>query len=142
MSFASIQPETIAVLIPVFFLSGAVLVIIASIVVRGRNKDLEHRERVLALEKGIPLPDAPEKLPKPVHSGRRAGGLVLTGIGIALIIGLATTDGAEGSWGWGFMPLAMGVALLIAARYDKREYDEFMRTRAEKPRNGGYTPTV
>ena len=140
MPFATVGPETVAVLIPIFFVFGAVLVIIASIFVRGRSKDLEHRERILALEKGIPLPEQPEKLPKPVHSARRAWGLVLTGIGIALVIGLATTDGAEGTWGWGFMPLAMGVAPLVAARFDKREYDDFMRTRAEKPRNGGYSP--
>jgi hypothetical protein len=128
-------------MIPIFTVFGAVLIVIAAIFVRGRNKDLEHRERIIALEKGIPLPEPPEKLPKPVHSARRAWGLVMTGIGIALIIGLATTDGAEGTWGWGFMPLAMGVALLIAARFDKREYVEFMSMRAEKPRNGGYSPT-
>lgn len=135
MIFASIGPEHIGVMIPIVFLLGAVVVISVAIVVEGRKKDLDHKERLLALEKGLPLPDPPEKETRPVHATRRAWGLVWAGIGLALTIALATNpDSADvNAWAWGLIPLFIGAGLLIAATLDKREFE----TRQKHKDSGG-----
>ena len=122
--FASISPEHIAVLIPVVAVLGGVCIAIAARIIAGRNKDLEHRERLIAMEKGLPLPEPEQEVKKPVHSSRRASGLVMLGIGLALTIALRATPDAEHAWGWGLIPLFIGMGLIIAAVLDKKEYNE------------------
>jgi hypothetical protein len=122
--FGRIEPEVVALAIPIIVVAGGIFVAITAIVMHGRRKDLEHRERIIAMEKGIPLPPTTEP---PVHAGpkysnRRANGLVLTGIGIALTIAMWTADGSE-SGVWGLIPLFIGIGLLIAGHLDKREWE-------------------
>jgi hypothetical protein len=122
--FSSISPDHIAVLIPVVAVLGGICIAITGIIAGGRKKELEHKERLVAIEKGIPLPEPEQEVKKPVHSGRRAGGLVMFGLGLALTIALRFTPDAEHAWGWGLIPLFVGVGLIIAAILDKREYEE------------------
>jgi hypothetical protein len=97
-----------------------------AIVVEGRKKDLMHKERLFALEKGLPLPEPPEKEEKPVYSSRRAWGLVWLGLGLALTVALAANpDAAEvNAWGWGLIPTFIGAGLLIAGLLDKKEWEK------------------
>lgn len=127
--FANLGPEVIAVMIPIVFLLGAALVISVAIVMAGKKKDLDHKERLVALEKGLPLPEPPEKEMRPVHALRRAWGLVWTGIGLGVTIGLATNPAAarENAWAWGLIPLFMGAGLLIASVLDKKEFEERLK---------------
>lgn len=124
--FANVGPETIAVLIPIVAILGTFAIVIVAIVVEGRKKEAIHRERMFALEKGLPLPELPEKQEKPVYSSRRAWGLVWFGLGLALTIALAVNpDSAEvNAWGWGLMPTFIGVGLIIAGHLDKKEWDK------------------
>ena len=122
--FADISPEHLAVFIPIISVLGGVCIAIAAIIVSGRKKDLEHKERLIAMEKGIPLPEPEPEEKKPVHSARRASGLVMFGIGLGVTIGLWTTPDAEDAWGWGLIPLLIGVGLIVASILDKKEYDE------------------
>jgi hypothetical protein len=126
---AWISPSHLGVLVPILIVCGGIVVALVAIIVLGRNKDLEHRERLVAMEKGIPLPEPPpppEKKQKPLRPpywARRAWGLVLIGIGLALFIILgAVTELKHGSWG--LLPLFMGIALYIGASLDKREFLE------------------
>jgi hypothetical protein len=134
--FANIGPEQIAVMIPIVAILGTFVVVIVAIIMEGRKKDLQHKERLFALEKGLPLPDPPEKETKPVHSTRRAWGLVWAGLGLALTIALAANPDAADvrAWGWGLIPLFIGVGLLIAATLDKKEFE---RRQQEKTGNAG-----
>ncbi len=122
---AWIRPEHIAVFIPIFVVAGAIVIVVTAIIVQGRKKDLEHRERLAAMEKGIPLPEPiiQQKQQKPAYSGRRAVGLIFVGIGLALTIILWTIEGSHGGV-WGLLPLFMGLGLIIAAILDKREFEE------------------
>ena len=139
MPFANIQPEHIAVFIPILAVTGGVLIAITAVIISGRKKDLEHRERIAAMEKGLPLPEPPPDRRKPVHSSRRAGGLVLTGIGLALWIGISVSEGSRDGV-WGLIPLFMGIALLIASVLDKREYlEERAREDSERHLKSGAT---
>ena len=126
---AWITASHLGVLIPILFVCGAIVVAVVAIIVQGRNKDLEHRERLIAMEKGIPLPEPPAacikpvKPQRPIHSLRRAWGLVFVGIGLALAISLAAvTEAKHGTWG--MMPLFIGLGLIIGAVLDKKEHDE------------------
>lgn len=127
--FASIGPETIAVLIPIVAVLGTFAVVIVAIVVEGRKKQLTHQERLVALEKGLPLPEEPTKEQKPVHSKRRAWGLAWFGLGLALTIALALNPESARvrAWGFALIPMFIGIGLIIASVLDKREYEERMR---------------
>jgi hypothetical protein len=137
MPFANIHPEHIAIFIPILAVTGGVLIAITAVIISGRKKDLEHRERIAAMEKGLPLPEPPPDRRKPVHSARRAWGLVMTGIGLSVWIGISVSEGGrEGIWG--LIPLFIGIALLIASVLDKREYEkERARDDAERQANRG-----
>jgi hypothetical protein len=124
MPFCSVDSETIALAIPILFVMGGILIAITAIVMQARRKDLEHRERIIAMEKGLPIPIEPAaaKQERPKYSNRRANGLVLTGIGIALTIAMWVEDGAS-TGVWGLIPLFIGIGLLIASHLDKQEWE-------------------
>lgn len=124
--FANIGPETVAVMIPIVAILGGIAIAVVAIFVEGRKKDLEHRERLVALEKGLPLPEPVEKETKPVHATRRAWGFVWFGLGLALTIALALNpDSAEvKAWGFALIPLFIGLGLIVAAVLDKKEFEQ------------------
>ncbi len=124
--FANIDPEVIAVFIPIIGVIGGVFIAVTAVIMNGRRKELEHRERILAMEKGITPPSPQVETERPKYSGRRANGLVMTGIGLALTIALWAEEGAEGGV-WGLIPLFIGLGLLIAGSLDKREYEAQQR---------------
>jgi len=120
--FSFINSETIALAIPILAVCGGVLIAITAIITEGRKKEQDHRERLVAMEKGIMPPPPPAEVEKPKYSSRRANGLVMTGIGLALTIAMWVTSGAD-SGVWGLIPLFIGLGLLIAGAIDKREHD-------------------
>jgi hypothetical protein len=121
--FCSVGPDTIALSIPILAVCGGVLIAITAIIVKGRKEEQEHRERVVAMEKGIAVPTTPvQEVHKPKYSDRRASGLVMTGIGLALTIAISVSDRFE-SGVWGLIPLFIGIGLLIAGTVDKREHE-------------------
>lgn len=132
MLFASVGPEVIAVFIPIIVVLGGVLIAITAVITHGKKRELEHKERLFSIEKGIPLPDPEPTVKKPAYSGRRAGGLVLFGFGIALTIGITVSESFEEGV-WGLLFIFVGLGLLIAAFLDKREYDAEV---AKKEREG------
>jgi len=133
--FGHIGPETVAIAIPIFSVIGGVAIAITAIIMGGKKKELEHRERLQAIEKGVPLPEEPRKEKRPVYSARRAGGLVMFGIGAALTIGMWVAGGAIAGV-WGFVPLFIGIGLLIAARLDKQEYEAAVRDEKQERSQG------
>ncbi|HEX5132720.1 MAG TPA: DUF6249 domain-containing protein [Candidatus Krumholzibacteria bacterium] len=121
--FGRIESETVALAIPILFVMGGILIAVTAIVMQARRKDLEHRERIIAMEKGIALPNEPVQIKeRPKYSNRRANGLVLTGIGIALTIAMWVEDGSD-TGVWGLIPLFIGIGLLIASHLDKKEWE-------------------
>jgi uncharacterized membrane protein YeiB len=109
------QTDAIAVLIP---LSGIILGIsagIVAIVSRHRQMlqraDLRHKERLVAMEKGLELP--PEIMDADVRRPRfLLRGLVWTFVGVAAFFALRSVAGTEESMLAG-VPFAVGLAYLI-----------------------------
>lgn len=118
----TLSAEHVAIMIPVTAILGGVAIAIVGIIMGARKKELEHKERLLAMEKGMAIPEPPRAECPPAYKGNRTGGFVMTLIGIALTIALWTVAGATGGV-WGFLPLAIGIGLLIASAIEKKEYE-------------------
>lgn len=121
--FGWIEPEMVAVFIPIVAVLGGVFIAVTAVVMNGRRKELEHRERILALEKGLPIPSPALERERPKYSGRRTNGFVMAGVGLALTIALSAEEGFADGGVWGLIPLFIGIGLLIAGTMDKREWD-------------------
>jgi len=115
-----INPNVVAISIPIIFVIGAIAVTITALILDAGRKDRKHRERLLAMEKGIELPEEPVKTSPPRYFAMRAWGFVFTFIGIATFIGITSEEGLKHGV-WGLMPLSIGVALLVAAYLEKKE---------------------
>ncbi|UCH83792.1 MAG: hypothetical protein JSW50_15300, partial [Candidatus Latescibacterota bacterium] len=97
------RPETIATMIPILAIMGGVLIAIVAIIVEAKKKELVHKERLVAMEKGIEIPE-PKKAPqRPAYLKNRSAGLVMTLLGVALVIAIWVPAGAVGGV-WGFVP--------------------------------------
>ena len=115
-----IRPEVVAISIPIIFVLGAIAITITALILDAGRKDRKHRERILAMEKGIELPEDPIKTSPPRYLAMRAWGLVFTFLGIALVIGITAAAGIQ--YGvWGLTQLSIGIALLVAAYLEKKE---------------------
>ncbi len=137
MLIGRIDPETIALSIPILFVMGGIVVAVTAIIMHGRRKDLEHRERILAMEKGLPLPPPPPATrERPRYSSRRANGLVLVGVGAALVIAMWFDSGSDSGL-WGLIPMFIGIGLLIAGHLDKREWERERELELQQERNQG-----
>ena len=115
-----VSPETVAVTIPIVFIVGALIVVITAMLLDSNRKERDHKEKMLAMEKGIELPEAPVKMSPPRYLAMRAWGIVFTLIGLALLIGITAEEGIRHGV-WGLMPASIGVALLISAYLEKKD---------------------
>lgn len=109
-----LSPEFAAIFIPILAVIGTFAMIITVIIMSNREKELKHRERLIAMEKGIEIPQEPIKEKRPAYLSLRAWGLVLLIVGIVLFFALWVQVGFKFCV-WGLMPAAIGAGLLISA---------------------------
>jgi hypothetical protein len=99
----------IAVGIP---LLGVFTIPIVAILAGHRRQTLEletrHRERMSAIEKGVPVPPDPPPAPRKPGSWLLRG-LIWLGVGLALVLGRFDYDLSRLGW----VPVAVGAAYLI-----------------------------
>ncbi|MBU0507568.1 hypothetical protein KKH27_01845 [bacterium] len=104
----------LALFIPIIAIVGtfavAIIIVLAALRSRRIRHEMLHRERMLALEKGLPVPmDYTEQARK-----RRpyVTGLVWAAIGLGIVLWgiIAPEDDLNA---WGLIPLFVGIALLI-----------------------------
>jgi hypothetical protein len=115
-----ISPGFVAIFIPILAVIGTFAMIITVIIMSQRERELQHRERVLAMEKGIEIPAEPKKEKRPAYLSLRAWGLVLLFVGIILFFAL----GVQVGWRfclWGAMPAAIGGGLLISSIKERKD---------------------
>ncbi len=112
---------TFALAIPILAIFGGVAMGVTAIIMQGRRKELSHKERLIALEKGIELPSPPPKAERPKYGGTRTTGLMILLLGFALTIALFTVEGKQGVWG--LLPMGVGAGLLIGSYLEKKDYE-------------------
>jgi hypothetical protein len=112
--------ETFALAIPIISIIGGVSIAIVGIIMAGRKKELAHRERLIAMEKGLPMPDEPKDESRPAHKRHRTGGLVCVFLGGALTIAMYVSGG-EVAGVWGLPLLGVGVGLLVSSYIERKE---------------------
>ena len=127
-------------IVPVAGCAMVLGIVVAGIWSKVRNREIESRERLEAIARGVPIPPTPEELAithgRPsMNLARRRANIRLTGIvllssaaGIilfflALAAVLRERDVLCGA-AVGLVPLAIGVGFLIDTRIQSREMDE------------------
>jgi NADH:ubiquinone oxidoreductase subunit 3 (subunit A) len=114
------SPGFVAIFIPILAVIGTFAMIIVVIIMGTREKELKHKERIMAMEKGIEIPKEAAREKRPAYLSLRAWGFVLLFIGIILFFAL----GVQVGWKyclWGAMPAAIGAGLLISAVKEQKD---------------------
>ena len=116
----------VALLIPIVAVVGGMAIAIVGVITKGKEEELRHKERIIAMEKGIPVPEMappPSRREKPRYLAIRAWGLVLTLIGVALVIAIGTASEPRNGV-WGLLPMALGIGLLLAGWFEKKDMEK------------------
>lgn len=108
----------IGVLIPVVALVLGLILALSAIKHAEKKRQLEHEERMLALEKGVSLPEA--VLPPPRQRNPYLWGFILTALGLALCIGFIV-EGDNLYIIWGGIFFLVGCAVLLANLLYKKD---------------------
>lgn len=119
---------TFVMLIPIVAIVGGITMGIVRTVGEQRLAELARRERIAAIERGLD----PDKLPPLAAPGwddyghgngrlRRAHGLMIGGLvsiaaGMGLVILLLSIEPEKQHYVIGFLPILVGLALLVASR--------------------------
>ena len=110
--------------IPIFFTLGAFAVGIAAMVLKSRERERTHRERMFLAEKGMEIPKELYELEKVAAKKERKGdfrsarawllilGTTMVFVGIGVMIQLGMQDGFRETFN-GSVPLAIGIGFLI-----------------------------
>jgi hypothetical protein len=135
------DPGVIGVFIPIVAIVMGISVAIVSIWSEHKRKaqliEQNHRERMLAIEKGIELPPLPANLvgmsngPSTASAAKSLrSGIMLVLIGILLFVGIGVAGGKEGAI-FGLIPAAVGVANLVyaAIQWEKEKKETTGRER-------------
>jgi hypothetical protein len=113
--------EHMAMLIGLFFVVGSFVVVLLIVLTAFRNRrvkaEMLHRERMLALEKGLPIP--PDYLEGPRRRRPYVAGLIWAGIGLGAVI-WGIVEGESDINAWGLIPFFVGIALLIGDWLSRR----------------------
>lgn len=119
----SVSAGTIAVFIPIVVVIGVFVTVVVSIIYQNKRKELEHKERLLAMEKGIEIPEPPPRSKKrPRHLALRTWGIVILGVGIAVVLGISGEAGAVHGL-WGLILVFMGLGLIISAALERKDIE-------------------
>jgi hypothetical protein len=109
----------VALFIPILAVIGGIALAIIGVIMKSREEELKHKERIVAMEKGIPIPEEPKTQDTPKHMRHLTWGLVLTFLGIALMILRLVSDNGKALTA-GIVICSVGLALLCAGWLQKR----------------------
>lgn len=122
-----------SLLIPVAALIFVAVIIWLVVRAATRQRDVLSKERLTALEHGIPLPPAAfvEGAHQRPHNSLRAG-IVELGLGAGLVVALLICCPASRLWGWGVGVMVLGLAhLAYWGIHGRREWEEAQARQAE-----------
>lgn len=115
--------DIVALLIPIVAILAGVAILIAGMRLRAKERELLHKERLAAIEKGIELPQA--LLTESGALGPKAcllRGLIWLFTGVAIAVFFLVSGFAEDNWhalaasALGLIPAGVGLAYLVIYR--------------------------
>ena len=135
-----INPAIMGMLIPIVAIVGGITVVIVSMMTKARLRELEIKERIAMIERGmVPAPEADPRgfdhaitrleqvqrireLQGNAGSRHRRAGVTLMGVGFGLMVLISFTgeDPATGFGVGGFL-VVIGLAFFINALFDRRQ---------------------
>jgi hypothetical protein len=109
--------------IPIFFTIGAFAVGIAAMVIKSKERERTHRERMFLAEKGLPIPKELFEIEKEMKKDKKGDfriarawliilGTTMICIGVGVMVQLGIQDGFRDTFN-GAVPLAIGIGFLI-----------------------------
>jgi hypothetical protein len=109
--------------IPIFFTLGAFAIGIAAMILKSRERERAHRERMFLAEKGMPIPKELYEIEKEIKKEKKGDfraarawllilGTTMVFVGIGVMIQLGVQDGFQDTFN-GTVPLLIGVAFLV-----------------------------
>ncbi|MDH4259268.1 MAG: DUF6249 domain-containing protein [Gammaproteobacteria bacterium] len=111
--------DTMALLIPILGIVFGIGIAVVAVLTGHRRKmqrvELRHKERLVAMEKGLELPpelEDPENGGMRSRSGALRSGMTMLGVGIVLYFALDRVAGNDVAL-FGLIPAAIGLANLI-----------------------------
>lgn len=114
MEIGSNDPAFMAMMIGFTFVMGSIIVVLLIVISAFRNRraraEMLHRERMLALEKGLPIPS--DYLESQKKRRPFVAGLIWAGIGLGSVL-WGLIDSESDANAWGLIPFFVGIALLI-----------------------------
>lgn len=119
MSFIEVLPFSI----PIIAMLIGLRIALSAFHYRTKRNEMEHQERMLAIEKGVPLPTPPPQAEK--SKNPYLWGFILIGFGLAMVIAMIIKG--DNDWGWGLIFLLPGIGILAASLLFARQ----------KEKNGG-----
>ena len=117
------DPGIVALLIPIIAVLGGMALAIVSVIMKGKEEELKHKERIIAMEKGMAVPEMPKEEKRTSYSRYRTWGLVMTLLGLALIAQKLVSGNSSAMTG-GIIVAAIGIGLLLAAWFEKRDMEK------------------
>jgi hypothetical protein len=106
--------EHMAMLIGLLFVVGSFVVVLLIVLTAFRNRrvkaEMLHRERMLALEKGLPVP--PDYLEGAKKRRPFVAGLIWAGMGLGAVA-WGIIEGESDANAWGLIPFFVGIALIL-----------------------------
>jgi len=117
------DPGIVALLIPIIAVLGGLALAIVSVIMKGKEEELKHKERIIAMEKGMVVPEMPKEEKRTSYSRYRTWGLVMTLLGLALIAQKLVSGNSSAMTG-GIIVAAIGIGLLLAAWFEKRDMEK------------------
>ncbi len=100
---------------PIFFFATCVAIVWLVVNARMKRSQMEHEERMLAIEKGVALPERPmEKIRNPYKWP-----VIFIAVGVGMIAAMAWQQDED--FLWGCIPLLIGVGMIFSHRHLVRE---------------------
>ncbi|UCH09677.1 MAG: hypothetical protein JSU61_10705 [Fidelibacterota bacterium] len=106
----------VAIIVPI--IGGAVIIFLV-LYYNHRKRQVQSKEILAAIEKGIEVP-----FPPPVKRDYLRLGIIWTFIGIAFTLAMWFSTYQMEATAWGFLPLAMGLAFLLIGYVERKKGGE------------------
>ena len=98
---------------------AAAVILVVLIIYNFRKRQLLGQEILAAIEKGIEVP-----FPPPIKRNYLNLGLIWTFVGVAFTLALWFSREEMEAAAWGFLPIALGVAFLLIAYFEKKKKEK------------------